>query len=345
MSGTWVGWTVSRNPAIQDANVCVFNLPNLRHPDLARSTYESAIDTLKQELGEDEFRSAGLTSQSSIRDVQNALAQAMRKYESRSKQSVFDTLSQHYPEYVSLAWGAFNLLSIAGLNHEELISEISKAVSKFADVLPRTLHSILYQTQRMRDAVASVYAKTIEFAILAIKWYKKGKGIHNITAIIQPFKIGFKPIMDEIAERSRRVGELASAASKAEIRSLHLTVRNLEKEMYRLRDLLVSSQVLQNQILLDLRYQKQLFVTSQLGDIHRALSIECMPDCEKSLAFCKSLKIRHKHRSSSQIPLAELAKLRLWLADSSSSLLLAESIRVKTSSLDFSVDFLGLVQE
>ena len=63
-----------------------------------------------------------------------------------------------------------------------------------------------------------VYAKIIEFCIMAIKWYKKNKFMHSIASVVKPFSLGFKPILDEMTERSRRVDELASAASKAEDR-------------------------------------------------------------------------------------------------------------------------------
>ena len=74
----------------------------------------------------------------------------------------------------------------------------------------------------MQEAVALVYAKILQFVIKAIEWYKKGKVMHSISAIIRPFSLSFKPILEEMIELSRRVDELASAASKAEIRDLHL---------------------------------------------------------------------------------------------------------------------------
>jgi hypothetical protein len=126
------------------------------------------------------------------------------------------------------------------LNHEELIAEISKAISRIADVLPRTeLLSDLYPTDRMREAVASVYAKIIEFAVMAIRWYKKSKFMHSVAAILKPLKLSFGPIIEEIAERSRRVDQLASAASKAEIRDQHAKINNLEIRMNQLVEMMI----------------------------------------------------------------------------------------------------------
>jgi len=128
----------------------------------------------------------------------------------------------------------------AVLNHEELLAEIAKAVSKIADVLPRTeLHSMLYPTDRMQEAVSMVYAKIIEFSIMAIKWYKKGKLMHSIASVIKPFSLSFKGIIDELSEKSRRVDELASSAAKAEIRDLHVNIHGLHERVHQLTELMV----------------------------------------------------------------------------------------------------------
>ena len=116
--------------------------------------------------------------------------------------------------------------------------EVSKGIAKIADVLPRTeLHSILYPTPRMQEAVSLVYAKIIQFVIKSIEWYKKGKLMHSISAIIKPFSLSFKPIIEEMAELSRRVDELANAASKAEIRDLHITIHGLNQTIVQLTEM------------------------------------------------------------------------------------------------------------
>lgn len=211
--------------------------------DPAEDAYDRAIQALKDDLSVNER--IWLGRHHTIDDVQSAVTQALKEYRTRSKCSkvqewltscsarvmyygeVLDTFSNHHPEYVSLAWGALKFLFLSVLAYEELLAEISKAVSNMADVLPRTeLHSILYPTTRMREAVSLLYAKIIEFIVKAIKWCKKGKLRHAFTAIAHPFELKFKAITDEITLRSRRVDELASAA-KAEIRELHLKIHGM----------------------------------------------------------------------------------------------------------------------
>ncbi|KAK8108451.1 hypothetical protein PG984_014252 [Apiospora sp. TS-2023a] len=239
-----------------------------------------------------------------MRDVQSAVTAALKDYETRAKSSkarkwlsscfsrvkyyeaVFDTLAQHYPEFTSLAWGTFKFLFTAVLNHEELLTEISKAVSRIGDMLPRTeLHSELYPTERMREAVALLYAQIIEFALMAVRWFKKGKIMHSVAAI-----------------QSR-----------------------------------------QNEILVDLRDQKQFFRNAQLEDVHQLMLEQGTPDSESSLAFCRSMRTRRTQKLATQLPATSIPTLKDWIDEPTSSLLLAESRGIRTSPLDFAIEFLNAV--
>jgi len=114
------------------------------------------------------------------------------------------------------------------LNHEELFAGITKTLVRIADVLPRAeLHLILYPTHAMLTAVSEVYAHIIKFIEYSIRWFKQGKLKHSIGAIWKPFQMTGKEAAENVAESSRRVDMLASAASKAELRELHLKVIEL----------------------------------------------------------------------------------------------------------------------
>lgn len=341
--------------------------PQQRLSDPAKSAYENALDILKKTLTVDEYSTPWLQRQSSMRDVRDAVVRAMEEYKAKSKGNkvqewlsscservmyygaIFDTFAQHHPEYVSLAWGAMKFLFISVLNHEELLSEISKAISNLADVLPRTeLHSILYPTARMQEAVSLLYAKIMEFVVKAIKWCKKGKTRHAIAAIAHPFELKFKNIIDEITRRSRAVDELAHAASKAEIRDLHFTVHQMHKSIAHLTEMMAyqqQQQTLHNQSLLSLRVEhQQMFRRSQIEEIRSTiLLLDDTPDSSQSLAFCKSMRRRRRQTLPTQLPGATLSKLRAWVSDPSSSMVLAQGRGIKTSSLDFAVDFLDAI--
>ncbi|KAK7961160.1 Nacht domain protein [Apiospora saccharicola] len=354
----------------------------------AEHAYRIAVETLKKELSQDEFRSiCHAPGQNSMRDVQSAVKTALKNYETRAKSSkarkwlsscssrvkyyegesillfmenrvgqchryltyilaVFDTLAQHYPEFTSLAWGTFKFLFTAVLNHEELLTEISKAISRIGDMLPRTeLHSDLYPTERMREAVALLYAQIIEFALMAVRWFKKGKIMHSVAAIVHPFKLSFGPVIDEISELSRRVDELANAASKAEMRDAHAKIQNLERRMSQILEFMIAQQSWQNEVRIDLRDQKQFFYNSQLEAVHQLLLEQGAPDSESSLDFCRSMRTRRIQKLATQLPAASIPTLKAWVDEPTSSLLLAESRGIRTSPLDFAVEFLNAVLE
>src|SRR5258708_6653080 len=104
----------------------------------------------------------------------------------------------------------------------------AKTLAKIADVLPRSeLASILYPTEAMATAVSHLYANILRFFVQALKLYKKNRFSRAISSIASPWGIASKDIVEEIDEASRRVDALASAASRAEIRDLHILIRDL----------------------------------------------------------------------------------------------------------------------
>lgn len=73
------------------------------------------------------------------------------------------------------------------------------------------------------------------------------------------------------------------------------------------------------------------------------LLIDDTPDSSQSLAFCKSMRRRRRQTLPTQLPVTTLSKLRVWVSDPSSSMILAQGRGIRTSSLDFAVDFLDAI--
>lgn len=71
--------------------------------------------------------------------------------------------------------------------------------------------------------------------------------------------------------------------------------------------------------------------------------LEDTPDSSENLAFSKSMRRRRKQTSPSQLPTATLSKLKDWVSDPSSSIVLAQGRGIRTSSLDFAIDFLDAI--
>jgi hypothetical protein len=116
------------------------------------------------------------------------------------------------------------------LNYEQLLKAVAKTFVRIADVLPRTeLHLRLYTTNRMLVDVAQIYASILDFVRRATEWYAKNRVQRSLSAIIKPFEISFKDIVDEIGTCSRRVDEHANAAMKAELRDLHIEMLQIRE--------------------------------------------------------------------------------------------------------------------
>jgi ppGpp synthetase/RelA/SpoT-type nucleotidyltranferase len=54
---------------------------------------------------------------------------------------------------------------------------------------------------------------------------------HAWTAIARPWELSLKEHVDNIEEVSRRIDQLASSASKAELRATHLEVHQVRAEL------------------------------------------------------------------------------------------------------------------
>ncbi|KAL8289573.1 hypothetical protein RB597_001272 [Gaeumannomyces tritici] len=340
--------------------------PSQRWTDPARDAFDNAIKVLQSELSNDEYQAIWLHGQASVRDVHTAVAAAMEEYKSKAHDSkvrgwlpncssrimyygaIFDMFSSHHPEYVSLAWGTMKFLFIAVLNHEELLTEISKTIARVADVLPRTeLLSVLYPTPRMQEAVSLVYAKIIEFLLISIRWYKRGKLASSLYAIGKPFSVGFKPIVEELTERSRRVMNLQALHQRRRSEVFMSAYDCSTRQWCGSLKGLLQQQTLHNQSLLAFQGEyKHMLLKGQIDEIRNKL----LPDSEgaapdETLAYCRSLRNRRRQRMPTQLPSMALATLKSWIADPTSSLLLANGNGVRTSSLDFAADFLDAVLE
>jgi hypothetical protein len=114
------------------------------------------------------------------------------------------------------------------VNHEEVLAQVSKALSQIADNLPRLeLQAFLYQTSQMRQAVSTVFAHIVKFFQRAIDWYTQGKIRHIASAILNPFELRFKDLVDEIGKASRHVDQLAVAGAQLELRQMHSEQNNM----------------------------------------------------------------------------------------------------------------------
>lgn len=88
---------------------------------------------------------------------------------------------------------------------------------------------------------------------------------------------------------------------------------------------------------------KQTFRNGQIEEIQTTILLEDTPIADYSLAWCRSMRNRRRHKAPTQILLSELSKLETWASSPSSMLLLAQGKGVRASSLDFAADFLDII--
>lgn len=83
----------------------------------------------------------------------------------------------------------------------------------------------------------------------------------------------------------------------------------------------------------------------QIEDIQSTMMLENVPAFEDSLIFCRGKRDRRRLKLPTQLPATALSRLKSWVSEPSSSLLLAQGQGVRTSSLDFAADLLDAIIE
>ncbi|RGP77598.1 hypothetical protein FLONG3_4289 [Fusarium longipes] len=183
---------------------------------------------------------------SSIQDIQTIAQDSFTKYSDEKRYpkakkwlqritskihhygNIMDVLVQHHPEYVSLVWGAMKLVLVSAQNHEATISLICKAMAQIADSLPRVeLATVLYPTDRIRQAVNNLYANLIRFFIRAHEWCEEGTLRHLLHSITRPPELRYKDLLEDINTSSREIDQLAAASAHVEIRDISLKLNSI----------------------------------------------------------------------------------------------------------------------
>lgn len=130
-----------------------------------------------------------------------------------------------------------------------MLSSLCKELSQIADLLPRVKLTVeLYPTERIKLAVANLYASIVKFFIRASDWYKEGKWSHALHSLTRPVELRNKDLIDEIWMHSREVENLAGTGAQAEQRDIHLELRELglkqsktDSLLHELKDMLIGT--------------------------------------------------------------------------------------------------------
>ncbi|KAK6508673.1 hypothetical protein TWF506_010752 [Arthrobotrys conoides] len=242
--------------------------------------------------------------------------------------NVLDVLVQHHPEYVSLAWGTMKFLFQGIMNHEELVVQLAKGITKIAEVMPRTeLRAILYPTAQMRHSIQTLYALIIEFLLRALKWYRQPTLKRAISSIAKPFALQFKDVLEDISEQSRQIDQLAAAASQAELRDMHIMIASMKS-------------LLIEEISPGIR---DLQLSSALDFVDKTRYI----DPEATLRYCRLLSNRRSEPNRYVVDAKILSTLRKWVTVNTSSTIVIKgtSVRLPAQYRDFGADLIHCAKQ
>ncbi|KAL3605321.1 hypothetical protein FPOAC2_00264 [Fusarium poae] len=212
----------------------------------AQHAFQDGLNRFASDLTKDSEKVGLSQGFSSIQDIQLLAQDSFAKYSDEKRfpkakkwlqrvaskihhyGNIMDVLVQHHPEYVSLAWGAMKIVLVSAQNHEATICLISKALSQIADSLPRVeLITVLYPTDRIRQAVSNLYANLVRFFIRAHEWCQEGTFRHLLHSITRPPELRYQDLLEDITANSREIDQLAAASARVEIRDISLKLNSI----------------------------------------------------------------------------------------------------------------------
>ena len=76
----------------------------------------------------------------------------------------------------------------------------------------------------MKNAIADLYASLLRFLIRARDWYDEGKLQHFYHSITRPTELRYSDLLEQIAQSSRLIDQLAVSGQQAEFRDMHAKI-------------------------------------------------------------------------------------------------------------------------
>jgi hypothetical protein len=98
------------------------------------------------------------------------------------------------------------------------------------------INAQLYQTEQMKEAISQLYAHIILFFQQAVKWYNMSRASRVVHAIVNPPELEYQETVQQIKFCAETVNELASAAERAEIRDIHVTLQLQHRKVLEMQE-------------------------------------------------------------------------------------------------------------
>ncbi|KAF5500538.1 hypothetical protein CGCS363_v007333 [Colletotrichum siamense] len=135
-------------------------------------------------------------------------------------------------EYVSIFTGTLNVLIQASANHEKIAEGLSESlciISKHVDDCKTDLE--LFNMEDMKTLIAELYAHIFLFMGSIMDWMMKKRVKRLLDSFNDDLPSVFENEMNKIKGISDRIRNLASQKSRAELRSLRLTVESSARDL------------------------------------------------------------------------------------------------------------------
>ncbi|KAK1483149.1 hypothetical protein CABS01_02885 [Colletotrichum abscissum] len=152
-------------------------------------------DVLAQANALQEARSTNKDDKSLNSSIQAGLQQFCKS--TLHYAAVMDTLAQHHPEWVSLAWGTMKLLLMIPIEYQKVKEGIVTNLGRIGSKLE--LVSLLlsfYPVERMTNAAAAIYASIADFLAFCLRYLR----IKTFKTMVAPFDTRLGPILKTIDE-------------------------------------------------------------------------------------------------------------------------------------------------
>jgi len=82
----------------------------------------------------------------------------------------------------------------------------------------------------MKGLTITLYAQIITFIQRAVNWYSESKIKHALAAIVRPYQLRFKDLVDDITVQVDRIYRLAFNMSISELRETRLELHEARSE-------------------------------------------------------------------------------------------------------------------
>jgi hypothetical protein len=99
-----------------------------------------------------------------------------------------------------------------------------------------SLNAEMYQTEQVKEAISHVYAHIILFFQQAVKWYSMSSIRRVLSAVANPPELDYAKTVQQIKFWAESIKDIASAAGRAELRDVHVTVQSQHRKLLEMQD-------------------------------------------------------------------------------------------------------------